>query len=172
MTNVGVVPVDSTTLIGQVRSLIGDTQYIALVPALAGFGDFSYFSDGDILSFIGTGLPNIKRAVGNAFLQLSVSTSLASVNMATNDLKVANDKRAADIRLAADAYFAQADSDDLHGRNGDSEMIIVSAGAKLTAFSPWRNPLLEDYYGFNPGGLAANQIPPIQPTSIPGYYTI
>jgi hypothetical protein len=149
MANVGVVPVDGTTLVGQVRSLIGDTQSTPLSPAVAGSGNYGYFSDGDILAFIGTGLPNAKRAAGNAFLQLAVSTSLSSVNMATDDLRIANDKRATDIRLAASMYFAQADDDDLHGRNGDSEMIIVSAGRKLTAFSPWRNPLLEDYYGLD-----------------------
>ncbi|MET4703030.1 hypothetical protein [Frigoribacterium sp. UYMn621] len=158
MANVGAVPVDGTTLLGQVRSLIGDTQYKDLIPAQTGFGDFGYFSDSDILAFIGTGLPNAKRAAGNAFLQLAVSTSLSSVNMATDDLRIANDKRAADIRLAASMYFAQADDDDAHGRNGDAEMIIVSPGRKLTVFSPWRNPLLDDYYGLDTQTFTAKPV--------------
>jgi hypothetical protein len=175
MANIGVVPVISSGLIGQVRSLIGDTRYVDLSPAVAGFADFGYFSDTDILAFLGQGLPNVKRAAGNAFLQLAVSTSLSSVNMATDDLRIANDKRATDIRLAAGMYFTQADDDDLHGRNGDSEMIIVSANRKLTTFSPWRNPLLEDYYGLNMETIinpVVPTLPALHQTANPGYYTL
>ena len=108
--NLGIAPLDPATAIGQFRLTIGDVSYVEVEPtAIAGYGDYSYFSDAEAAVFLLTGSGSIAAAAGWATLQLANDAAIhASTLSGTDDIKLAADKRAADLRLNAQIYFDQA----------------------------------------------------------------
>lgn len=145
MTNVGVYPLQAGTLVGSFRGLIGDVNSVPLSPVVAGFSDYTYFSDADILAFLLNANNSVKRAVGNAYMQWAAAATMQAAVAQSADMKVDITARATGFRQLAQIWFTEAATDDALDRNNDSVMIVVSATPKLPIFSPLRTPLIDDY---------------------------
>jgi hypothetical protein len=126
MAGQGVAPADPTTLLGQVRGLVGDTVYTALEPPVTGQGSYEYFSDLELNGFLAVSSDSVYRAAGNAVFQLAIGAALTASNIATDDLHVETEKRAADLRAIAAQYFARADADDAKGELADAYFSVTS----------------------------------------------
>lgn len=110
MVNKGVAPVDTTTQVGQLRTILGDTAYIDLVPAEPGFGDYTNFSDDQLQQFLTLGLNNTAYGAGYAFLQLAATFAAQAVNVKTADEQVDLTKRSSEMRQIATAWFERGDA--------------------------------------------------------------
>lgn len=109
MSNLGVAPPDHATLVGQTRALIGDVNYSSTAGET---GEYDYFSDGEILSFLTAGGDNPVRATGYAYRQLAASQTLLGAKINTDDLGVDTTKRGSDLLAISKSYFDEADAAD------------------------------------------------------------
>lgn len=118
--SVGVSPVDLTSQIGQIRTLLGDTDALPLNPPVAGSGEYRYWSDVELqgiinmFSFDQRPSATIRVAIW-CLRQIAVSRALLLLAFTSDDLAVngpaitaAIQKVAADMEKAADG----ADADD------------------------------------------------------------
>ena len=134
MANVGIAPPDLTTNLGVARALITDTQYLALSPAVAGQGDYRWFSDLEIAAFLIAGGNNPLMATGFAFLSLAsqVSANEANVDIQSLDFKVTSSKRASDLRADAQIWFDRA--------NNVEQVSLVNTGVSTLDFRDYLYP--------------------------------
>ena len=134
MANAGIAPLDSTTNIGITRALITDTQFVALNPVVAGQGNYSWFSDVEIASFLAVGANNPLMATGFAFLALAgqVAANEANVDVQSLDFKVTSSKRAADLRADAQVWFSMA--------NNTEQVSLVNTGVSTLDFRDYLYP--------------------------------
>lgn len=114
MAKTGVAPLDPTTLTGQARNLIGDSDAMNIVE---GVGEYQYFSDAEILGFLSTSGQSPLRAAGSAVSQLATSEALKAVLIVDQDLQVNTNNRALLLKGIADTLFKQADAE--YARNVD-----------------------------------------------------
>lgn len=86
--NVGISPPDGTTLAGQVRILVGDTDPQPLATPVEGLGQYAWYSD-DELEVLGSlnGM-NPKRVAIWVLSQVSISQSLLLKKWTSEDLQV------------------------------------------------------------------------------------
>jgi len=110
MVNRGVAPADLTTQVGQLRSLIGDVTYVALVPPETGFGDYTAFSDDQLESFLTLGSGNLAYAVGYAYTSLAAQFAADSIKVTTDDESVDLTARAESMRKIANDWFNRGDA--------------------------------------------------------------
>ena len=133
--NRGIAPLDPTSDVGQFRLLSGDVDYKPLDPPEAGFGDYTLWSDDQILALIAVG-GGIPRGIANAYAQLAASTQAATIK--TDDLNFSG-KAEVDKWLALAARWeAVADRDD--SRAVDDYFDIVTVGGERHRHpegSPW-----------------------------------
>lgn len=108
-----VYPPDPDTEVGQMRFLIGDTEYDSDT------GTYKRFSDGSIQSFLLQGDGNMNRAIGYAYLALASQAAELSKSVKDYDLALDTTKRAADLRNTALMWFNLADAEDEAGGAGD-----------------------------------------------------
>jgi len=71
MTNRGVAPLDPETLVGQFRLLYGDTLWVELDPAEAGYGDYTELSDDEITMFLTLAGDSVPMAISVYFVRLA-----------------------------------------------------------------------------------------------------
>lgn len=110
MSNVGIAPPDLTTPIGKLRSLIGDVAYVALVPPVAGEGDYTNFSDDQLQSFIDlAGGENLAYATGYAYSTLAGQFAADALKVTTDDESIDLTGRADAMRKLADQWFSRGD---------------------------------------------------------------
>lgn len=117
MANVGIAPLDPNSTIGQIRNAIGDGIYVELNPPQEGFGDYQWFSDGEISVCSLLGGDSMLRAVGHAYLKMASILGLKERAVADLDLKLDAKGRAAQYRLLAETCFEQADLADKRDAN-------------------------------------------------------
>lgn len=115
MTNRGIAPLDPLTPVGQLRLLVGDTEYTELDP---GFGDYNNFSDAELEGFITSGGGSIVRASGFAYLRLAALAAAGAISWRSDDLAVDSKIVASEYRLLANIAFGQADTEDALGASG------------------------------------------------------
>ncbi len=153
MTNLGIAPADVSTTIGMARTLIGDTHYVDVVPAIAGQGSYDRFSDGDIAVFLIQGQSNPMVACGYAYLQMAAALALTSVNLATNDLKIDNTKRVDQLRLIAESWFDRANASetlslgDSSSTQYDLRDFLYPTGIKIASDIIWTDPAITSGLG-------------------------
>lgn len=112
MPNRGIAPPDLTTDVGQFRVLVGDTQYVELVPPEVGFGDYEKFSDDEIEGYLAQAEGSIPRAIGYAYLYLAGQAALTSHSVKDYDLAVDTTKRADGLIAIANMWFGKADAEE------------------------------------------------------------
>ena len=151
MTNQGVAPLDPTTPVGQVRALLGDTNSVPLNPVIAGQGSYNMFSDADLGAFIVNANYSVTRAVGHAYTRIAGTLALQSANAKAQDMAVDISMRAEQFTKLAQQKYVQADEEDALGRNAANNMVImINADPVAPTFSPWRTPLVEDFFSTYP----------------------
>ena len=103
MSNEGVTPVDYTSLVGQVRALIGDTESIALDPPVAGQGEYMWYSDGALTGLLSVYGDNPLKAAAQGLRIVASSQALLLKKWNADDLGVDGAAIAEALRkLAAD----------------------------------------------------------------------
>lgn len=104
--NPGVAPADTSTLVGQLRHLIPDLNYVALVPPVAGQGSFDWFSDASLTVFLDRADDDLDTALVTCWNQIADYYASEAVSVTTDDLRVDLTKRAQFWRTKADAAAA------------------------------------------------------------------
>lgn len=108
--NKGVVPVDPTTLIGRFRVLLGDTSYVELDPVEPGYGNYAMYSDIEIEGFLAQSEDLVEGGLYFAYMQMAGAAARESRNVKDLDLQVDLTKRATDLRLIAQGWKDQWNS--------------------------------------------------------------
>lgn len=108
MPNPGAAPLDPTTAVGQLRVLVGDTQYIPLVPPITGQGDYSVWSDTSLLSILMLQSGNTLRAAGNLYLQLAAEYAQSQRSIKTDDLSINTIGRGDTLLKVAQSFLDEA----------------------------------------------------------------
>lgn len=125
MANRGVVPIDGTTPVGQVRLLLGDTIFAPLVPPRGDEADFTYFSDLDIANALSAGAGSTLRATGYLVQQLALNAAQSGKSIKASDFSISTTGRGADLLAVAKSYFVEATAADLRDSGGDEESILI-----------------------------------------------
>lgn len=143
MVNQGVSPLLPSTLVGQLRGLIGDITAKPLEPALPGYGDYFYFSDDELLAFLAQGSESVPRAAGYAFLQLAAAEAKKAVNATAPDVKADTTKRSQLLNEVAKTYFEQADGENERelaaqalAASNDSYFAVIDPRADVVTTTP------------------------------------
>lgn len=123
-----VYPPDYTTVVGQIRLLIPDTEQLENLadPAQA---DAYIFSDAQLQAFATLYGNNVKRAAAQAKLVLATSEALINKVIKTYDFATDGAKLGAELRAQAKALQEEADKDDLVD-SYESSFTVVSLSAK------------------------------------------
>jgi hypothetical protein len=129
MPNAGAFPLDSSTNVGKVRLIIGDTISVPFDPVQAGVQDYTLFSDDEINAFLDNGGDSPIRASGWAYISLAGVAAQNAVSIKDFDLSVDERQKAEALRLQAAWYFAEADR--LDGEGAEAFQ-IVSTGRRRT----------------------------------------
>lgn len=107
--NKGVAPPDMTSDLGKLRAILGDLEYVDLVPPEVGFGSYRLFGDAELEAFLETG-GSIEAAAYMAYMQLAASAAMESKSVKDLDLQIDLTKRATDLRLIAADWKDRADA--------------------------------------------------------------
>lgn len=129
MSNPGVAPLDPSTPVGQLRSLVGDTQYVELAPPAAGQGDYNVWSDATLLAILTLHAGNALRAAGNLYLQLAAEYAQTARSIKTDDLAINTIGRGDTLLKVAQSFLDEA----VAGENAaasDSFQIISFGGRR------------------------------------------
>ena len=106
-----VYPPDYTTVVGQIRLLIPDTDQLG-DPADSSVAAEYIFDDHQIQAFATLYSNNVKRAAAQAKLVLATSEALINKVIRTDDLQTDGAKLGAELRAQAAELNKQADNDD------------------------------------------------------------
>ena len=112
MVNEGVTPPDYGSTVGQVRVLIGDTDAIDLVPPVTGQGEYSWYSDDELMGLLTVFSDNVRRAAAQALRTVAASQALLLKKWSADDLSVDGARVAQVLRELADSLDEQADNAD------------------------------------------------------------
>jgi hypothetical protein len=92
--NVGIAPPDYDTDLGQLRAVLGDTAYVALVPPVSGQGDYVWFADESLLVFLSLAEDDVDAAAIYGWNQMGDILAAEAASITTDDLRVDTTKRA------------------------------------------------------------------------------
>lgn len=109
MVNLGIAPPDYGTPLGQLRAIIGDVDYVDLVPPASGEGDYTNFSDQQLQNFLDMSANNLAQGAGFAYMQLAAVAAAQAVNVKTADEQIDLSKRSSELRQIANEWFARGD---------------------------------------------------------------
>jgi hypothetical protein len=123
-----IYPPDYTTVIGQIRLLIPDTEQLENVQNPSDGSDY-LFSDHQIQAFATLYSDNVKRAAAQAKLVLATSESLINKVIKTADYATDGAKLGTELRAQAKALQDEADKDDLVDAY-DTSFIVVGYTTK------------------------------------------
>lgn len=115
----GVAPLNPSTEVGQFRLMVGDTEFTELDPPVEGFGDYTLFSDDEILAALIRADENENRAAGYLYASLASQAAIQSKSVKDYDLQIDLTKRSGDLRAIAKMWFDQADEEDALDGSGD-----------------------------------------------------
>lgn len=137
----GVAPLDPTTDTGKLRTLIGDTTYVALDPAEAGFGAYVSFGDLQLQSFLALGGgTNLAYGVGYAFESLAAQFAADAIKFTTDDEAVDLTARAESMRKIAAEWFNRGD---IIERKGNQDFFLIEYPFGPIQ-PPWPHPELAE----------------------------
>lgn len=122
-----VTPPDYSTVVGQIRLLIPDTEQLENLSTTA--TDAAYiFSDAQIQAFATMYSNNIKRAAAQAKLVLATSEALINKVIKTYDLTTDGAKLGAELRAQAVELRNEADKDDQYEASDSFQVVGNTAG--------------------------------------------
>jgi len=117
-----VYPPDYTTVVGQIRLLIPDTDQLADLSNPE--ADASYiFNDAQVQAFASLYSNNVKKAAAQAKLVVASSEALISKVIKTNDLQTDGAKLGAELRAQAKALRDEALQDDAFDASDAFEVV-------------------------------------------------
>lgn len=140
MANIGVAPLDPSSLVGVVRLNVGDTNYVPLDPPVAGQGVFDYYSDAQLSAFLTAGNDSPTRATGTAIKQMALTAALSGRSVKTDDLAIDSRQRGTDLLAIAQSWLDQADAEDA---------LYVAGIFDVIKPAPHRDPMWREPFGFN-----------------------
>lgn len=105
MANPGIAPPDPTTEIGQLRYILGDVDYVALVPPVSGQGDYEAFSDAELQALLDMSGGSFPTAVGYAYLKLAGLAAGQAIDWRSDDLRVNLSRTPDELRKIAQLWF-------------------------------------------------------------------
>jgi hypothetical protein len=108
VSNPGAAPLDPTTAVGQLRTLVGDTQFAPLAPPVAGQGDYNVWSDAALESILILQAGNALRAAGNLYLQLAAEYAQSQRSIKTDDLAINTIGRGDTLLKVAQSFLDEA----------------------------------------------------------------
>lgn len=128
MPNPGIAPLDPNSAVGQLRALVGDTQYDELTPAVAGQGDYFVWSDAALEGVLILQAGSALRAAGNLYLQLAAEYAQSARSIKTDDLAINTIGRGDTLLKVAQSFLDEAQA----GENAQASDLfqIVSFGGR------------------------------------------
>jgi hypothetical protein len=123
-----VYPPDYTTVVGQIRLLIPDTEQLENL-ADPSQSDAYIFNDAQLQAFASLYGNNVKRAAAQAKLVLATSEALINKVIRTYDFTTDGAKLGAELRAQAKQLQEEADKDDLVD-SYESSLTIVPLNTK------------------------------------------
>lgn len=123
-----VYPPDYTTVVGQIRLLIPDTEQLENL-ADSTQSDAYIFNDAQLQAFASLYGNNVKRAAAQAKLVLATSEALINKVIRTYDFTTDGAKLGAELRAQAKQLQEEADKDDLVD-SYESSLTIVPLNTK------------------------------------------
>lgn len=158
--SVGVSPVDLTTSVGMVRTLLGDTDSIPLDPDVPGTGEYKFWSDAELTAIIAmfaydTRPSSLMRVAVWCLRQVAVTQSLLLKVWTSDDLAVNGAAITESIRKVALDLEKAADTADANDAGSVFTVTDTNTCAPFTWVEgmtfPYRGPLgLENRYGYSP----------------------
>jgi hypothetical protein len=125
--NRGVAPPNTGTDVGRMRYGLGDSDYVALVPAEAGFGNYQLFSDDELEVLLLLSGGNVARAIAIAYRKIGASWASTGATIKTDDLTYsAKDSVGNWLNLAS--YWDKV-ADDQEQRAANDYFDLVDVGA-------------------------------------------
>lgn len=91
--NRGVVPLDPTTDVGRLRTILGDTVATPYDPPEPGFGMYEDYSDAELEAMIGQG-ESVEDGAYLAYMQMAGAAAREAKSIQDFDLKIDTTKRA------------------------------------------------------------------------------
>lgn len=154
-----VYPPDYTTVVGQIRLLIPDTEQLDDL-ANASAADAYIFTDPQIQAFATLYTNNVKRAAAQAKLVLATSEALISKVIRTDDLQTDGAKLGAELRAQAKQLQDEADKDAIQDSYEAFEVVeynnskVIAQHRGITYYAPEQVTYTVDgvtYYGYRDG---------------------
>lgn len=103
--NDGAYPIDLTTDVGSLRSVLGDTVGEEYDPPEAGRRNYEVFGDVELQALLNMSGDSVPSAVGYAYLKLAGLAAGQSVDWRSDDLSVTLSKTPAELRAIAQLWF-------------------------------------------------------------------
>jgi hypothetical protein len=157
MANPGVSPLDPATPVGQLRSLVGDTEATPLDPPIDGEGSYAIWSDVALEAALGLAGDSVYRAASNLYFTLAAEYAQSGRSIKTDDLSIDTKGRAGSLIEIARSWASAANQADA----ADDFFEIVPFTSTSTDWlrpegAPWSNhspvappsPPAQDGYGF------------------------
>lgn len=122
-----VYPPDYTTVVGQIRLLIPDTEQLENPQDAEATPDY-LFNDDQLQALGAMYADNVKRAAAQAKLILATSEALINKVIKTFDLTTDGAKLGAELRAQAAELRAEADKDDLYEASESFQVVGNTTG--------------------------------------------
>lgn len=103
--NDGAYPIDLTTDVGSLRSVLGDTVGEEYDPPVAGRRNYEVFGDVELQALLNMSGDSVPSAVGYAYLKLAGLAAGQSVDWRSDDLSVTMSKTPAELRAISQMWF-------------------------------------------------------------------
>ncbi|MBT2484750.1 MULTISPECIES: hypothetical protein [unclassified Microbacterium] len=127
--NPGIAPLDPNTAVGQLRALVGDTQFEPLAPPVDGQGDYYVWSDAALEAVLIPQAGNVLRAAGHLYLQLAAEYAQSQRSIKTDDLAINTIGRGDTLLKVAQSFFDEATAGE-NAAASDSFLIISPGGRR------------------------------------------
>lgn len=122
-----IYPPDYTTVVGQIRLLIPDTEQLDNPQDPEAAADY-IFNDDQLQALGAMYADNVKRAAAQAKLILATSEALINKVIKTFDLSTDGAKLGAELRAQAAELRAEADHDDLYEATDSFQVVGNTTG--------------------------------------------
>ena len=118
----GVAPFDPDDPIGELRALVGDTEWVTTEPPQEGVGLYAVFSDAALAAALNTAGGSILRAAGNVFARLASEYTSIGRSIRTDDLMLDTKGRGETLLKIAQSFWKEAE---IAERNAASDYFVV-----------------------------------------------
>jgi hypothetical protein len=141
MPNIGATPIDTSSTVGQLRLIVGDTASKPLDPPQFGLADYAVWSDDSLAVAIATNGDNLKRAAAALYLQLAAQYAQQGKSIKTDDLALDTKNRSGDLISIAKMFIAEADAEESAEADAFFQIVPFAGRAcspiRRVEASPW-----------------------------------